>query len=182
METSSKWMVSSEEKKKLISLLTPELVTLRARAEISQDELATVVGISRQTYGAIERGARKMSWNTYLSLILFFDYNQKTHTMLRGSGAFPQEVFRKFNDGSSETGMYLDSFLGSESKKIMASLDEQALNSIRTMIMLEYARCTSTPGEVVVKSFNGIQINPAQIDPNEEKAHKALQALKEKKS
>ena len=34
-------------------------------------------------------------------------------------------------------------------------LDEQALHSIRTLIMLEYARCSQLPGDAVVKSFDG---------------------------
>ena len=73
MENLSKWQITDEEKDHFISALTPELVLLRTKAEISQEDLASIAGISRQTYGAIERKARKMTWNTYLSLIMFYD-------------------------------------------------------------------------------------------------------------
>lgn len=67
------WSISKEEKEKLITTLTPELVVLRAKAGISQEELSDLIGVSRQTYSAIERGAKQMSWSTFLSLILFYD-------------------------------------------------------------------------------------------------------------
>lgn len=71
MINSSKWNLAEAEKKELISALSQELILLRMKAEISQSELANLIGVSRQTYGAIERGVRLMTWNTYLSLILF---------------------------------------------------------------------------------------------------------------
>ena len=55
MENQSNWLLTEEEKDKFISALTPELVLLRTKAEISQEELASLIGVSRQTYGAIER-------------------------------------------------------------------------------------------------------------------------------
>lgn len=86
MEYQSNWLLTEEEKDKFISALTPELVLLRTKAEISQEELANLIGVSRQTYGAIERKSRKMSWSTFLSLIMYYDYNQKTHKMIRAIG------------------------------------------------------------------------------------------------
>ena len=82
MMQNSKWKLTDEEKQMLIAAITPELIPLRSKAGISQGELANLIGVSRQTYGAIERGDREMTWNTYLSLVLFYDYNQKTHQML----------------------------------------------------------------------------------------------------
>ena len=83
MEELFKYYLSEEEKYALIEKLTPELPLLRAKAEISQEEIANIIGTSRQTYGAIERKARKMSWNTFLSLILLFDNNDKTKEILK---------------------------------------------------------------------------------------------------
>lgn len=80
------------DKDHLISILTEELPVLRAKICLSQDELSNIVGISRQTYSAIETNKRKMSWNTFLSLLLVFGYNEKTATMLEMSGAFPVEL------------------------------------------------------------------------------------------
>lgn len=80
------------DKDRLISILTEELPVLRARVGLSQDELSNIIGISRQTYSAIETNKRKMSWNTFLSLLLVFGYNEKTSAMLEASGAFPSEL------------------------------------------------------------------------------------------
>lgn len=53
---------------RLISLLP----TLRTYLGISQQELAEYIGVTRQTYCALEQGKRKMSWSVFLSLFLFF--------------------------------------------------------------------------------------------------------------
>lgn len=52
MEELFKYYLSEEEKYALIEKLTPELPLLRAKAEISQEEIANIIGTSRQTYGA----------------------------------------------------------------------------------------------------------------------------------
>lgn len=67
---------------KLIKQLTNELPVLRGKIRVSQNELSNIIGISRQTYSAIETGKRQMSWNTFLSLILFFGCNEKTSSMI----------------------------------------------------------------------------------------------------
>ena len=61
MEAVSKWLLTEDEKNSFIATLTPHLSMLRAQAEISQEELANLIGISRQTYSAIERKNRRMS-------------------------------------------------------------------------------------------------------------------------
>ena len=179
MQANSKWSLTASEKERLIAALTPELATLRTKAEISQEELAELIGVSRQTYGALERGARKMSWNTFLSLVLFYDCNQKTHQMLRSIKAIPQEMMKKFNAGNNTRDINLGVFLGEGAEKIVDSLDEQAMRSIRTMILVEYARCTSTPGDVVVKSFDGMNFTATRTIADAE-AGKALKAIKER--
>lgn len=183
MENQS-WIISEEEKERFISALTPELALLRTKAGISQEELASFIGTSRQTYGSIERKTRRMSWDTFLSLIMFFDYNQKTHQMIRTIGAFPHEIIKHFNEGADFNEVDLGSFLGEGMQSIVDSLDEQALRSIRTLIMVEYARCTNTPGEVVVKAFDGRNFNPSQLchpTQTEILTTKALKSIKEKK-
>ena len=93
MQTNSKWSLSTKEKDRLIAALTPELATLRTKADISQEDLAELIGVSRQTYGALERGARKMSWTTFLSLVLFYDCNQKTHQTAAPESPIPSADF-----------------------------------------------------------------------------------------
>ena len=49
MEGESKWLLTDEEKNQFIATMTPNLTVLRTKAEISQEELANLIGVSRQT-------------------------------------------------------------------------------------------------------------------------------------
>ena len=85
------------DKEKLIGTLTEELPSLRAKIGITQEELCSIVGISRQTYSSIETKKRKMSWNIYLSLIMFFIHNEKTSPVIEAIGAFPESLRESLN-------------------------------------------------------------------------------------
>ncbi|WP_122642801.1 helix-turn-helix transcriptional regulator [Luxibacter massiliensis] len=85
------------DKEKLIDILTEDLPVLRAKIGLSQDELAELIGVSRQTYSAIETRKRRMTWNTFLSILLVFDNNEKTNEMLVGMGVFPKELRETLN-------------------------------------------------------------------------------------
>lgn len=80
------------ERNRLIDLLTEELPVLRARIGLSQEDLSDMIGISRQTYSSIETKKRRMTWNTFLSMILIFDNNEKTKNLLEVLGAFPESL------------------------------------------------------------------------------------------
>lgn len=67
---------------KVIALLRNELPALRAKARVSQEDIANKIGISRQTYSSIETGKREMSWTTFLALIAFFQNTESTKQML----------------------------------------------------------------------------------------------------
>ena len=180
MEAESKWILTDEEKDEFIALLTPNLTTLRIHADISQEELANLIGVSRQTYSAIERRIRRMSWSTYLSLVLFFDHNQKTHSMLRMLSIFPKQLIKRFNDGVDYSSFELSSILGNQSESILESLDDQAKRSINTMIMIEYARCANLTGEAVIKSFYGQDLFTTSPSDKDIEAAKALKAIQKK--
>lgn len=154
MSDSSKWELTKYQQARFIDALTSELAPLRAKVGISQGDLSTLIGVSRQTYSAIECGKRKMSWNTYLSLVLFYDYNKATHQMLRNMNAFPVELVRNFNDGEDITERSTTTIAGIPND-LTDKLDAQAFHAIRTLVMVEYARCTKMPGEAVVKAFDG---------------------------
>jgi DNA-binding XRE family transcriptional regulator len=85
------------DKERLIDILTEELPVLRAKIGLSQDDLSSIIGTSRQTYSSIETKKRKMSWNTFLSLILVFENNDKTKGLLDAIGAFPSELKQVLN-------------------------------------------------------------------------------------
>lgn len=86
------WYFSDQEKEMYVHRLSEVLSVLRASVKASQEEVANVIGLSRQTYSAIECGKRQMTWNTYMSLILFFDYNPASHDTIRKLGAFPHKL------------------------------------------------------------------------------------------
>lgn len=137
----SKWLLTKEEQNSYINTLTQELLPLRAKAGISQGELATLVGISRQTYSSIESGKRNMSWNTYLSLIFFFDYNVATHQMIHKMGAFPDALVQRYNADQSFGLVEVFEGKNSESAKMLKSIDSQGLHAVEVVIKMEYERC-----------------------------------------
>ncbi len=88
-EKSAVWCFAPTQKKNYISALSEHLRELREFAQITQDELAQIAGVSRQTYGSIELSKRMMSWNTYMSLIFYFDHNPLTHIIIRTKKLLP---------------------------------------------------------------------------------------------
>ena len=159
MEANAKWNITEDEKRKYINALAEELPSLRAKVGVPQDELAKIIGVSRQTYGDVERRAKIMSWSTFLSLILFFDGHSATHDFLRSLPAFPYELFSRFNDGINPGDFDLNKIIGITDENLFSKLDEQAIYTIRTLLMVEYARCTKLSSETVIKSFDGRLLN-----------------------
>lgn len=86
------WAMTNEEKDILISKLTEYLPTLRGTVKVSQEQVANAVGISRQTYNSIELKKRKMSWNTYMALVFFYDQQPNSHLLLRKLEVFPSRI------------------------------------------------------------------------------------------
>lgn len=77
------WHQCDNKREKLIARLTYDLPVLRARLGISQEELTTKIGISRQTYNTIETGKKEMSWTTFMALIAVFQNNSEILNMLK---------------------------------------------------------------------------------------------------
>ena len=92
-----KWFISENDKSMSIMALQENLSALRAKADISQEELSSIIGVSRQTYSAIESGKREMSWSSYLSLVFFFREIKSTKEMVDGINVFPTALFCRFN-------------------------------------------------------------------------------------
>lgn len=86
------FVYDKKEKNRLIESLTKNLPVLRAQAEISQEQLALAVSISRQTYSAIETEKRAMSWLVYMAFILYFNSNIKTNSLLHTIVDLPEEI------------------------------------------------------------------------------------------
>jgi DNA-binding XRE family transcriptional regulator len=153
----AKWLVTEEEKAKYIAALTNELPPLRAKVGISQGELAYLIGVSRQTYSAIEGGKREMSWSTYLALIFFFDSNQGTRQMIRNVSAYPEDMVLRFNNGSEVSSAAMEELFGlksAEIERMARSMDESSLHMIKTLLLAEYGRCTKMSAEEVLRMFS----------------------------
>lgn len=166
MAATFKNFLTDEDKEQFIDALSENLHALRAKVGVSQGDLAQLIGISRQTYCAVESNLRRMSWSTFLGLILFFDYHQGTHQMLRSINAFPEGFVDEMNKGQKRPAVDPDSLFGGNFSEILAVLDDQARQSLRTVLMLEYARCANLSGDEVLKTFNGIDFD---IAPPEKK-------------
>jgi len=87
-------------KEELIEIMRNELPVLRARLGISQERAAEIIGISRQTYNAIETGKREMTWPIFLSMVAFFQNNEQTDQMLRQIDEFEEKMRRVLNSES----------------------------------------------------------------------------------
>ena len=75
-----------------ITKLTDNLAMLRAKAGVSQATIADIIGIARQTYSNLETGKKPMTWNMFLSLILFFKENDETANVIRLLGIYTDEL------------------------------------------------------------------------------------------
>lgn len=91
------WFITDEYRALSVSILQENLAPLRARIGISQEEISNVIGVTRQTYYAIESGKREMPWSTYLALIFFFDSIKSTSEMIRELRIYPIDLIMRFN-------------------------------------------------------------------------------------
>ena len=66
--------------------LAENLPLLRTKLSLSQQELADMIGTSRQTISLIERGAREMMWDTCMSLTFLFTSNSDTCALMPSLG------------------------------------------------------------------------------------------------
>ena len=65
----------TNEQEQMIQIFTKALPLLRKELGVSQTELGLKIGKSRQMISLMERGLSNMSWNTFLSIVLFFKVN-----------------------------------------------------------------------------------------------------------
>lgn len=86
------WNFSKEDKENLIERFTIELPALRGKVGASQEDVASAVGISRQTYNTYENRSRPISWSIFLALLFYFDSIPSTHYLIRQLELFPSEI------------------------------------------------------------------------------------------
>ena len=66
-----------------------KLRVLRSGAEMTQEEIAHAVGITRQTYYSYENSTRPVPWDKCLALLFFFEHNEVTSVLLSAFKLMP---------------------------------------------------------------------------------------------
>jgi DNA-binding XRE family transcriptional regulator len=77
-----------------MAIMADKLVLLRNSLKLLQNELATKVGISRQTLSDYENKKRPMTWNTFLALLSVFCADTGTSDLLEHFGIYSAELKR----------------------------------------------------------------------------------------
>lgn len=80
------------DKDDLIDKFIYELPILRARIDMTQDEISEIAGISRQTYSALETRKRNTTWSNIMALLFVFYFNPVTRNEIENAGLFPEEL------------------------------------------------------------------------------------------
>lgn len=94
--------MGKEKKLKLMEKFAENLPVFRTKLEISQEELANILGITRQTISAIESRQRNMTWSVFLALILIFFRNQATKRLLVALEIYTPELDEFLNISNSK--------------------------------------------------------------------------------
>lgn len=82
----------NDAREKLIDNMMENLPVLRKKLKLSQENLAQIIGSSRYTVMLMETKKRRMTWNTFLSLVLLFEKNEETAVLLRALNIYTQEL------------------------------------------------------------------------------------------
>lgn len=86
---------NNSKRMELINTMVTELPVLRARIGASQADISEKIGISRQTYNAIENGKKKLNWTVFLTLFAVFSSDERTLKMLDSMEVFQEGVAKE---------------------------------------------------------------------------------------
>jgi DNA-binding XRE family transcriptional regulator len=78
-------------------VLASNLSALRAKAKLSQYELAHRLGLSRQTIGALESKKRDMQWSTCSAMLLFFSRDREAKRVMLAMNILDKDVSETLN-------------------------------------------------------------------------------------
>ena len=94
--------MASGEREILVDRMTENLPVLRKKLKLSQEQLASFIGSSRHTVMQIETKKRRMTWNTFLSLVLLFDKNEETAVLLQALEIYTPELDNMLKQPTAE--------------------------------------------------------------------------------
>lgn len=92
-----KYYITDEYKTISKEILVENLPSLRARVGLTQEEVAHMLSVSRQTYYSWENKKSEMPWSAFLAIVYIFDSFTSTHEMIRELRIYPIDLFKKFN-------------------------------------------------------------------------------------
>lgn len=90
------YKLSNEKKKELMNILAENLPVFRAKLAITQTDLASMIGVTKNTLTQIENKKREMTWVTFVALILLFHNIEKTKPLIDTFNLYPEELRRLF--------------------------------------------------------------------------------------
>jgi len=79
-------------KQEYIRRLVENLPVLRAKLKLTQKDLAEIIGVSNYSISGMEKGQRKMTWNTFMSLLPVFMSNEESAELLKVFGIYTSEL------------------------------------------------------------------------------------------
>ena len=91
------WNINKEYKELCTAILQDSLASLRAKAGLNQEEISSILGMTRQTYHALETGKQQIPWTTFLAFIFFFRELDATKEMINDLRIFPIELVFSLN-------------------------------------------------------------------------------------
>lgn len=92
--------LETSEKERLIRCLAKHIRTMRTSCGWSQETLASMIGVTRQTILAVENGKRNMTWTMFLALSFLFLSNQNTRKEFIDSGVYTDALIDFLQIGS----------------------------------------------------------------------------------
>lgn len=88
--------IFSIDRKEYSAKMADNLPVLRAKLGLSQERIAGIIGITRQTISAIENKSREMSWPIFLSLLFLFSKNSDTQMLMKAMGIYDEHLEEYF--------------------------------------------------------------------------------------
>lgn len=77
----------------VIQIMSEWLLVLCSALNVTQEQIAYSVGMSRQTYSTYELGKKTLTWGAFLSLFLYFILNEKSRNLLSKKPGYIYTVF-----------------------------------------------------------------------------------------
>lgn len=96
--------MDQEVKNNLMHTMSSNLSILRSKLNLSQEELAGLLGVTRQTISSFESGQRNMTWSVFLALVLVFFRNEPTKKLLVALNIYTPELNNYLNISKNNEG------------------------------------------------------------------------------